>query len=125
MLIAKAKKIEAKAEEEYNIRIDQARYSAEGIYKETADRIAGVVDDNMDRMYDLIDRFIYSRTLPGRIETFMGYCHAATTKISRKIYGLPAQARDSAKKACDKATDKVKSKVNDCRESIVAFKNAD
>ena len=120
--IAKAKKIEAKAEEEYNIRMDQARYCAEGIYKETADRIAGVVDDNMDRMYDLLDRFIYSRSLPGRIEAFMGYCTAATSKVARKIYGLPAQARESAQNACDKATNAVKTKVNDCRESIVAFK---
>ena len=56
--IAKAKAIEEQAEKEYAIRIDQARYAAEGIYTETADRIAGVVDNNMDRLYNLLDEFI-------------------------------------------------------------------
>ncbi len=80
--IAKAKAIEAKAESEYQIRIDQARYSAEGIYKEAADRIAGVVDDNMDRIYNLIGEYLYSKTLPGRIKALISGCKALTQKVS-------------------------------------------
>ena len=46
--IAKAKAIEEKAQAEYEVRMDQARATADGIYAETADRIAAVVDGNMD-----------------------------------------------------------------------------
>ncbi len=80
--IAKAKAIEAKAESEYQIRIDQARYSAEGIYKEAADRIAGVVDDNMDRIYTLIGDFLYTKTLPGRVKALIAGCKSLTEKVS-------------------------------------------
>ena len=83
--IAKAKAIEAQAEKEYAIRIDQARYSAEGIYKEAANRIVGVVDDNMDRLYDLLDDFIYSKTIPGRIHNFVKDCKALAAKINGGI----------------------------------------
>ena len=123
--IAKAKKLEEKAEQEYATRIDQARFCAEGIYKETADRIAAIVDSrmeqNMDRMYELMDRFIYSRTLPGRVETFMSYCNTITKKIARGVYNVSLVPQ----KVKTVATEKVKETVNSCRESIVAFKESD
>ena len=86
--IAKAKAIEEQAEKEYVIRIDQARYAAEGIYTEAADRIAGVVDNNMDRLYNLLDEFIYSKTLAGRMEAFVKNCKA----FGRKVVAAPAKA---------------------------------
>ncbi len=91
--IAKAKAIEEQAEKEYAIRIDQARYAAEGIYTETADRIAGVVDNNMDRLYNLLDEFIYSKTLAGRMEAFVKNCKA----IAGKIVAAPGKAVNKVK----------------------------
>ena len=83
--IAKAKAIEQKAEAEYAVRIDQARFAAEGIYTETADRIAGVVDNvislKMEDVYQRIDAFLYSKTLAGRIKSFARACSASTKKV--------------------------------------------
>ena len=97
--IAKAKAIEEQAEKEYAIRIDQARYAAEGIYTETADRISGVVDNavnnNMDRIYNLLDEFIYSKTLPGRVNAFVANCKAITAKVKQ----APANAAAKVKAA--------------------------
>ena len=113
--IAKAKAIEEKAEKEYAIRIDQARYSAEGIYKEAADRIAGVVDDNMDRMYALLDDFIYSKTLPGRMEAFVDNCKLLSAKIALGAAALarvPANAYGKVKTTCVNVKEKVQDKIN-------------
>ena len=97
--IAKAKAIEEQAEKEYAIRIDQARYAAEGIYTETAERITGVVDtavnNNMDRIYNLLDEFIYSKTLPGRMNAFVANCKA----VAEKIKQAPANAAAKVKAA--------------------------
>ena len=97
--IAKAKAIEEQAEKEYAIRIDQARYAAEGIYTETAERITGVVDtavnNNMDRIYNLLDEFIYSKTLPGRVNSFVNNCKAVADKIKK----APANAAAKVKAA--------------------------
>ena len=90
--IAKAKAIEEKAQNEYEVRIDQARYAADGIYAEAADRIADVVDANMDRMYQLLDRFIYSKTLAGRIEGIVNDCKLLAMKVTyntKKIKRAP------------------------------------
>ena len=113
--IAKAKAIEEKAEKEYAIRIDQARYSAEGIYKEAADRIAGVVDDNMDRMYALLDDFIYSKTLPGRMEAFVDNCKLLSAKIAvgaAALARVPANAYGKVKTTCVNVKEKVQDKIN-------------
>ena len=95
--IAKAKAIEEQAEKEYAIRIDQARYAAEGIYTETAERITGVVDtavnNNMDRIYNLLDEFIYSKTLPGRVNSFVNNCKA----VAQKVKAAPAKAAAKVK----------------------------
>ena len=95
--IAKAKAIEEQAEKEYAIRIDQARYAAEGIYTETAERITGVVDtavnNNMDRIYNLLDEFIYSKTLPGRVNAFVTNCKA----VAQKVKEAPAKAAAKVK----------------------------
>ena len=75
--IAKAKAIRLEADREYAIRIDQARYTAEGIYTETADRIAGVVDANMDRLYGLLADYLDSKSVGGYIHMFFRKCRAA------------------------------------------------
>ena len=97
--IAKAKAIEEQAEKEYAIRIDQARYAAEGIYTETAERISGVVgtavNENMDRLYNLLDEFIYSKTLPGRVNAFVTNCKA----VAQKVKEAPAKAAAKVKAA--------------------------
>ncbi len=114
--IAKAKAIEAKAESEYQIRIDQARYSAEGIYKEAADRIAGVVDANMDRIYDLIGEYLYSRTLPGRIKSFFADCKAITVKVSTGT----TKAVKASGEALRKAKTGVQTKYVEVKDKILA-----
>ena len=95
--IAKAKAIEEQAEKEYAIRMDQARFAAEGIYAETAERITGVVDtavnNNMDRIYNLLDEFIYSKTLPGRVNSFVNNCKA----VAQKVKEAPAKAAAKVK----------------------------
>ena len=97
--IAKAKAIEEQAEKEYAIRMDQARFAAEGIYTETAERITGVVDtavnNNMDRIYNLLDEFIYSKTLPGRVNAFVNNCKA----VAQKVKEAPAKAAAKVKAA--------------------------
>ena len=105
--IAKAKAIEEQAEKEYAIRMDQARFAAEGIYAETAERITGVVDtavnNNMDRIYNLLDEFIYSKTLPGRVNAFVNNCKA----VAQKVKEAPAKAAAKVKAAI---TDKLNAK---------------
>ena len=129
--IAKAKAIEEKAQAEYEIRMDQARATADGIYAETADRIAAVVDDNMDRIYDLIDQFIYSKTLPGRIEAFIDDCKLLSQKVSEGMVVLASlpkkgyvRAKDSyakAKTTYENVKVIVKGKV---QEKVAAYKSA-
>ena len=107
--IAKAKAIEEQAEREYAIRIDQARCAAEGIYTETAERITGVVDtavnNNMDRLYNLLDEFIYSKTLPGRINAFVTNCKAFAAKVKQAPAKVKAaiSSKLNAKKAAPAA----------------------
>jgi hypothetical protein len=100
--IAKAKAIEEQAEKEYAIRIDQARYAAEGIYTETADRIAGVVDNNMDRLYNLLDEFLYSKTLPGRVNNFVKSCKALAAKIKEVPTITVIKVKETAAKVMEK-----------------------
>ncbi|MBQ1230424.1 MAG: hypothetical protein II369_06365 [Clostridia bacterium] len=125
--VAKAKAIEEKAQREYEIRMDQARCTAEGIYAETADRIAGVVDANMDRLYALLDQFIYSKTLAGRFDAFIKDCKT----ISAKISAAASTAKQLPKKAYDKikvgvqntyaiAKEKVAATVESYKEAVAA-----
>ncbi len=116
--IAKAKAIEEQAEKEYAVRMDQARYSAEGIYKEAADRIAGVVDDNMDRLYDLLDQFIYSKTLPGRVEAFVKDCKIVAAKISGGVKTVKRASGD----AYNRVKTGVKNKVSKVQEKFGTYK---
>ncbi len=91
--IAKAKAIEEQAEKDYETRMDQARHAAEGIYTETAERITGVVEgavnNNMDRIYNLLDEFLYSKTLPGRVNAFINNCKATAAKVKQ----IPAKVK--------------------------------
>ena len=87
--IAKAKAIEEKAEKEYQLRIDQARYVAEGIYQETAARIAVALDEGMDRIYGLLEEYIRSKTLSARVKTFVVGCKvtgARAASATKKTY---------------------------------------
>ena len=126
--IAKAKAIEEKAQKEYDIRIDQARHAADGIYVEAADRIAGVVDSNMDRLYGLLDQFIYSKTFLGRMEAFIANCKFVSGKVATgacKVAKMPGKAYGKAKTACSNAKGKVKRKINTYKTALEAAKNAD
>ncbi len=107
---AKAKAIEERAQTEYEIRIDQARYAAEGIYAATAERIAGVVDENMDRMYALLDQFIYSKTLPGRIDALI-----TNYQYLRRKFAIGVSA---AKRLSGRAVEKAKQKVVNKYEAV-------
>lgn len=101
--IAKAKAIEAKAEREYKIRIDQAKYTADGIYAETAERIGAVLGENMDRIYALIDDYIRSKTLRARIARLLKACGTATKKVAAVIVAGQESAEQMAKNAEAKA----------------------
>lgn len=99
--IAKAKAIEEQAEREYALRIDQARYAAEGIYTQAAEKIADVVDVQMDRMYNRLDAFLYSKTLVGRLTSFGKGCKIVAIKVGSAP--VKAVKKVKAKKAAKKA----------------------
>ena len=129
--IAKAKAIEEKAQAEYEIRMDQARATADGIYAETADRIAAVVDGNMDRIYDLIDQFLYSKTLPGRIEAFIADCKLLSEKVTEGLEvlaGFPkktyARAKDTYVSVKATVQEKVKAKIEQYKAAVASAKAA-
>ncbi len=97
--IAKAKAIEARAERDYELRMDQARATADGIYEQAAGKIAEVVDQNMDRMYGLLNDFIYSKSLPGRVEAFFRACNIVSGKIAAGVVAaakVPGKAYNAA-----------------------------
>ena len=105
--IAKAKAIEDKAQKEYQIRIDQARYVAEGIYKEAAERIAVVVDENMSRVCVLLGEYLQSKTLAGRLKSLVSGCKSTGVKVvcvTKKTYDKAAVA---TKKTYAKAKDRI------------------
>ena len=129
--LAKAKAIEEKAQAEYEVRMDQARATADGIYVEAAERIAGVVDENMERLYDLLDQFIYSKTLPGRIEAFINDCKVISAKISDGVGALakvPGKAYGKVKNTCvavkGKVQEKFMEKVDTYKATVDAAKAA-
>ena len=103
--IAKAKAIEEQAEKDYATRMDQARHAAEGIYTETAERITGAVEgavnNNMDRIYNLLDEFLYARTLPGRVNAFINNCKATAAKVKE----IPAKVKTA-----------IVEKISNCKE---------
>ena len=104
---AKAKAIEEKALSDYELRIDQAREAADGIYAMAVDRIAEVVDSNMDRMYELLDNYIYSKSLPGRFQAFCETCNIASMKVAS---GIVAASKIPGK-AVQSVSNKVKAKL--------------
>lgn len=112
--IVKAKAIEEKAKMEYEIRMDQARITADGIYNATAKRIARVVDSNMDRVYGLMDQFVYSKTLPGRVQSFVRDCNYVSTKIAEGLFvvgKVSGNTYDKLKASCKDMKDRVQGKV--------------
>lgn len=113
--IAKAKAIENKAQKEYEVRIDQARHAANGIYEEAADRIADTVDANLDRMYALLERAMYSKTLAGRVEGLVADCKLLSKKITyktKKIRRVPKRViRQVKRRVCNKNRKNAKSTV--------------
>lgn len=126
--IAKAKAIEEQARVEYDVRIDQAKHSANGIYAEAADRISGAVttavDDNMERIYNLIDSFIYSRSFLGRVESFMKGCKAATTKVAEGIYSasaIPGKVTAGVKDAVGAFREQVSNKIVAGKKAIDTY----
>ena len=129
--LAKAKAIEEKAQAEYEVRMDQARATADGIYVEAADRIAAVVDGNMDRLYDLLDQFLYSKTLPGRVEAFISNCKLISEKVTEGLVvlaNLPKKGYARAKNtyATVKAAvhEKMQAKIDAYKASVEAAKAA-
>ena len=80
--VEKAKAIENKANREYQIRIDQAKYTAEGIYRETADRLAELIDRNLVRIYGLVDEYIRSKRLYARLLRALKTCGNAIAKAA-------------------------------------------
>ena len=117
----KARVIEEKAEQEYRIRMDQARYTAEGIYKEVADRIADLLTKNIDRAYKLIDAYIRSKTLHARVGAFLKACGSATRKVAAVIVAGQETAEQAAKRAEAKA-EKLIAKAGKLREEATKEK---
>ena len=120
--IAKARAIEEKAENEYAIRLDQARATAEEIYAVAVERIAETVDENLIRVYALMDDFIYSKSLRGRVEAFVGEVQYATEKLAgsvAKVGKASCVAYRKVKGACKTAKARVQEKA---QEQIVKHK---
>lgn len=90
---AKAKAIEEKAQFEYEVRMEQAKTAAEELYAMTAERITDAVskavseevEANMDRLYQLLEDYIYSKTLSGRFNSFRQSCDKASMKVATGI----------------------------------------
>lgn len=122
--VAKAKAIQEQAERDYELRMDQARATADGIYEQTAGRIAAVVDrkvgQNMDRLYALLDEFIYSKTLPGRVEYFFKACGIASKKVASGV----VSAAKLPGKACSAVSSKVQAKVGQVKGAIGTYKQS-
>ena len=124
---AKAKAIEMKATSDYEIRMDQARATADGIYELAADRIVAVVDENMDRLYNLLDEFIYSKSLAGRVEAFIRACDKVSLKVAS---GLVSASKFSGKayaavtSAVTEKVEEVKTKVEEVKTKVESFKQA-
>lgn len=125
--IAKAKAIEEKADAEYAVRMDQARFAAEGIYTETADRIVGVVDGavsaKMDDLYNLIDEFLYRKTFAGRMKSFAERCRAFSVKVVDAASGakaIPSKAADKVKTTYAGAKEKVQQKISSFKNKKAA-----
>ncbi len=116
--IAKAKAIRLEADKEYAIRIDQARYTAEGIYTETADRIASVVDANMDRLYGLLEDYIDSKSVSGYIHMFFRKCRAALGVAA----SVPVRAASKVKATAKKIKEKKELRRAEAAEAVA---NAD
>ena len=72
--VAKAKALEETARKEYEIRMDQARYAAEGIYEETIKKISDAADAHLDRMFDLMDRYVSVKAQPGYLDRIWVKC---------------------------------------------------
>ncbi len=116
--IAKAKSIELQAQKEYAIRIDQARYTAEGIYTETADRIATVLDANMDRFYELLEDYIDSKSLPGYINMFFRKCKNAVGAAT----SVPVRVSDKVKASSERRRAK---KAQKAEEALAKVEDAE
>lgn len=126
--VTKAKTLEEQARKEYQVRIDQARHSADGIYAEAAERINGAVssavDNNMERIYDLIDNFIYSRSFLGRVESFMKGCKTATTRVAEALYTaskVPGKAANNVKEAVGVFRDEFNAKLEARKKAMNAY----
>lgn len=89
--IAKAKAIEEKAEKEYRVRIDQAKYAAEGIYAEVADRIVALLEGKIADLYLLIEKRIRANRLSARVAAAFRACGKATKKIAGMIVSRNGQ----------------------------------
>ncbi len=118
--VAKAKAIQERAERDYEIRMDQARATADGIYEQAAGRIADVVDQNMDRLYKLLDDFIYSKSLPGRIEAFVKTCNTVSMKVAS---GLVAASKIPGK-VYNTVSGVVQEKVGQVKTAIDTYKQS-
>ena len=118
--VAKAKAIQDQAERDYALRMDQARATADGIYEQAAGRIADVVDQNMERLYRLLDEFIYSKTLPGRVENFFKACNLASKKIASGV----ATAAKLPGKACSAVSGKVRGAIDTYKQNKAAAAEA-
>ena len=73
--IAKAKEIEEAAATESEIRLNQVQLDADGVYEKTSEKIAGTVsekvtesvDENMDRIYAMMDEYVRSKSFSFRV----------------------------------------------------------
>ena len=124
---AKAKAIELKATSDYEMRMDQARATADGIYELAADRIVAVVDQNMDRLYNLLDEFIYSKSLAGRVESFIRTCDKVSLKLAAGIVAaakIPGKAYTAVSGVVQEKVEEVKSKVDEVKAKVESFKQS-
>ena len=83
----------------------------------------------MDRLYNLLDEFIYSKTLAGRVNNFIKDCKAISAKIcatANTLKKVPVNTYNKVKTGVQttyaNAKAKVQEKVASYKESLAAVK---
>ena len=103
--VAKAQAIERKAQEEYEIRMDQAERSAREIYEKTVDQIGGIIEDAMQidlrNLEERLERYVYSKTVTGRVEKVFKKCESTVKDVGNRLQALLQKTKKQAGKcAC-------------------------
>ena len=87
--VAKAKAIEEKAEQEYQARMEQAELAKKVVCSKTSEEInaliAQAVRENFQTLEEEAEKYIYSKTLTGRVENLLKRCGSAIAEAGSRV----------------------------------------